>query len=142
MQVPRRLDHAAIYCSDIDRSVEWYARVLGLELAYQGQVGAFFDVGDTIFGLRQAHKRFEGLSEQHLAFAVGDLTAARQQIFRHDVRLLEEGVITEGYIVGQRFFDIAGPDGEDIEFVERSQITINPLTLHSEGTADALAQRG
>jgi hypothetical protein len=76
----------------------------------------------------------EGLAEQHLAFAVSDLAAARKQVFTHDdVTLLEEGVITEGYIVGQHFFDIAGPDGEDIEFVERQSIDINPRALHPDG---------
>jgi catechol 2,3-dioxygenase-like lactoylglutathione lyase family enzyme len=132
-QVPRRLDHAAIYCSDLDRSVEWYGRVLGLTLAYQGPVGAFFDVGDTILGLRQSHTRHDALSEQHLAFAVDDLDAAYAAITAHDVRILEQGVITEGYIVGQHFFDVAGPDGEDIEFVQRANISINPSTLHPEG---------
>jgi catechol 2,3-dioxygenase-like lactoylglutathione lyase family enzyme len=129
-QVPRRLDHAAIYCSDLERSIEWYGRVLGLELAYSGPVGAFFDVGDTILGLRQARLRLEGLSEQHLAFAVDDLDAAFARVTAHEVRILEQGVITQGYIVGQHFFDIAGPDGEDIEFVERANIQINEATLH------------
>ncbi|HLX77922.1 MAG TPA: VOC family protein [Acidimicrobiales bacterium] len=133
-QVPRRLDHAAIYCSDLERSIEWYGRVLGLELAYVGPIGAFFDVGDTILGLRQARIRLEGLSEQHLAFAVDDLEAAFEKVSVHDVRVLERGVITEGYIKGQTFFDIAGPDGEDIEFVQRANITINDSTLHPEAT--------
>jgi hypothetical protein len=35
--------------------------------------------------------------------------------------------------VGQHFFDVAGPDGEDIEFVQRANISINPSTLHPEG---------
>jgi len=132
-QVPRRLDHAAIYCSDIDRSIEWYSRVLGLTLAYQGPIGAFFDVGDTILGLRQARKRLEGLSEQHLAFAVDDVEATYAQVTAHEVTILEKGVITQGYIVGQRFFDVAGLDGEDIEFVQRANIAINPATLHPGG---------
>lgn len=131
-RVPRRLDHAAIYCSDIERSIEWYGRVLGLEVAYVGPIGAFFDVGDTILGLRQAKVRLEGLSEQHLAFAVDDLDAAFAKVMEHDVKVLERGVITEGYILGQHFFDIAGPDGEDIEFVQRPNIVINPSTLHPE----------
>jgi catechol 2,3-dioxygenase-like lactoylglutathione lyase family enzyme len=131
-RVPRRLDHAAIYCSDLDASIEWYGRVLGLELAYVGPIGAFFDVGDTILGLRQAKIRLDGLSEQHLAFAVDDLEAAFERITSHDVRVLEKGVITQGYILGQHFFDIAGPDGEDIEFVERPNIQINEATLHAE----------
>jgi catechol 2,3-dioxygenase-like lactoylglutathione lyase family enzyme len=120
-QVPRRLDHAAIYCSDIDASIDWYARVLGLTLAYKGDVGAFFDVGDTILGLRQSHERSDALHEQHLAFAVDDLEVAYEQIMTHDVRVLEKGVITEGYVLGQHYFDIAGPDGEDIEFVQRAR---------------------
>jgi catechol 2,3-dioxygenase-like lactoylglutathione lyase family enzyme len=120
-QVPRRLDHAAIYCSDLDASIEWYARVLGVTLAYNGPVGAFFDVGDTILGLRQAHERLDSLKEQHLAFAVDDLEAAFALITAHSVHVLEKGVITEGYVVGQRYFDIEGPDGEDIEFVERAR---------------------
>jgi catechol 2,3-dioxygenase-like lactoylglutathione lyase family enzyme len=129
-RVPRRLDHAAIYCSDLERSIEWYGRILELELAYVGPVGAFFDVGDTILGLRQAKIRLDGLSEQHLAFAVDDLDATFERISAHDVHVLERGVIIEGYIVGQRFFDIAGPDGEDIEFVQRANIQINEATLH------------
>ena len=130
--VPRRLDHAAIYCSDLERSIEWYGRVLGLELAYSGPVGAFFDVGDTILGLRQSHTRSDALSEQHLAFAVDDLDAAFEQLSAHGVEVLERGVITEGYLPGQHFFDIAGPDGEDIEFVQRPNIKINASTLHPE----------
>jgi catechol 2,3-dioxygenase-like lactoylglutathione lyase family enzyme len=132
-QVPRRLDHAAIYCSDLSASIDWYSRVLGLTLAYEGPVGAFFDVGDTILGLRQARLRVDGLSEQHLAFAVDDLDEAFRRVTAHAVTVLERGTITQGYIVGQQFFDVAGPDGEDIEFVQRSNIAVNTRTLHPEG---------
>jgi catechol 2,3-dioxygenase-like lactoylglutathione lyase family enzyme len=131
-QVPRRLDHAAIYCSDLTASIEWYGRVLGLTLAYVGPVGAFFDVGDTILGLRQATLRLDGLSEQHLAFAVDDLEEAYGRVTAHDVTVLERGTITEGYIVGQRYFDVAGPDGEDIELVQRANIVVNARTLHPD----------
>jgi catechol 2,3-dioxygenase-like lactoylglutathione lyase family enzyme len=127
--IPERLDHAAIYCSDIESSIAWYSRVLGLPVAYTGAVGAFFDVGDTIFGLRQSAGSAD-LAQQHLCFAVSDIEAAFAAISERDVKILDKGTITSGYIVGQQYFDIAGPDGEDIEFVQRSNIVINLNTLH------------
>src|SRR6266542_1823592 len=52
----RRIDHTAVYVSDLDKSIEWYETVFGLSHAYRGDTGggepgAFFDVGDTILAM-------------------------------------------------------------------------------------------
>jgi len=136
----RRIDHTAIYVSDLDRSVGWYSRTFGLTCAYQGDTGggvqgAFFDVGDTILAVLQSESPTHDLSEQHFAFAVDEVDAAyadlRSRGYTFELDPLD---LPEGYIAGQRYCDLLDPDGVRVELVQRRNISINPFTLHPEAT--------
>ena len=134
----RRIDHTAVYVTDLDQSIAWYEAVVGLNHAYKGDTGggepgAFFDVGDTILAMLLSHDPTRDLAEQHFAFAVDDADAAYADLLARGYEPVAPPVdLPEGYIAGQRYFDIHDPDGVRIEFVQRKNIAINPHTLHPE----------
>src|ERR1700731_2603359 len=108
----RRIDHTAVYVSDLDRSIEWYERVFGLSHAYKGDTGggepgAFFDVGDTILAMLVTHDPSRVLAEQHFAFAVDSADDAFADLVARGLVPVAPPVdLPSGYIAGQRYFDI------------------------------------
>ncbi len=134
--IVRRIDHTAVYVSDLERSIDWYSRAFGLTCAYSGDtgggvLGAFFDVGDTILALLLATNPTRDLSEQHFAFAVDSVDAAYADLRARGYSFALDPIdLPEGYIAGQRYCDILDPDGVRVELVQRANVTINPHTLH------------
>lgn len=107
--------------SDIERSIEWYERVLGLHLADRRQVGqtllAFLETGNTQIELIQRSGSFpaEGVVN-HVAFQVDDLTATIEAIRAAGVEL-DASTVRPIWGGGQiLFFD--GPDGEVLELFQ------------------------
>jgi glyoxylase I family protein len=123
-----RIHHAAIICSDYERSKSFYTQVLGLRTVAEhfraarnswkldlalpdgSQVELFsFDGAPP----RPSYPEAQGL--RHLAFAVADVAACK-------LRLESLGVITEPVRVdeytGRRFVFFADPDGLPLELYE------------------------
>ena len=123
-----RIHHAAIICSDYERSKRFYTEVLGLRIVAEHfraarnswKLDLALPDGSQVelFSFPQAPPRPsypEAQGLRHLAFAVTDVAACQQ-------RLAAMGVATEDIRVdeytGQRFVFFADPDGLPLELYE------------------------
>ncbi len=123
-----RVHHAAIICSDYERSRRFYTETLGLSIVAEHFRAARnswkLDLGlpdgsqVELFSFPQAPPRPsypEAQGLRHLAFAVADVAACK-------LRLESLGVATEDIRVdeytGQRFVFFADPDGLPLELYE------------------------
>jgi glyoxylase I family protein len=126
-----RIHHAAIICSDYERSRRFYTEVLGLAIVDEHfraarnswKLDLALPDGSQIelFSFPQAPPRPsypEAQGLRHLAFAVADVAACQQ-------RLAAMGVATEDIRVdeytGQRFVFFADPDGLPLELYETAK---------------------
>ena len=124
----RAIHHAAIICSDYDRSKAFYTQVLGLRVLDEnyraarqswkldlalpdgGQIELFSFPGAPA---RPTTPEAQGL--RHLAFATGDLDAACARLEGHGV--VVEPVRVDEY-TGCRFTFFPDPDGLPLELYE------------------------
>ena len=123
-----RIHHAAIICSDYERSRRFYTEVLGLAIVAEHfraarnswKLDLALPDGSQVelFSFPQAPPRPsypEAQGLRHLAFAVADVAACQQ-------RLAAMGVVTEDIRVdeytGRRFVFFADPDGLPLELYE------------------------
>ena len=119
------LEHVNFTVADLDRSIDFYCRLLGLRLRWHraaGESTAAAHVGDdrhylAMFQARPDASRpptdYESVGLNHFGFVVDDLDRARS-------RLQELGIIPHSeadYEPGRRlyFYD---PDGIEVELVE------------------------
>ena len=127
----RAIHHAAIICSDYERSKAFYTQVLGLRVIAEnyraarqswkldlalpdgGQVELFSFPGAPA---RPSRPEAQGL--RHLAFAVEDLDAACARLQHHGVTV--EPVRVDEY-TGARFTFFPDPDGLPLELYETAQ---------------------
>lgn len=116
MQVQQYL-HAAILVSDLERAEQFYGRVLGLERCDRDLKfpGIWYQVGDKQVHLMQSNAFSAPLSDEqkwgrnaHLAFAVADLAAAKQE-------LLQCGCEVQMSASGRAALFTRDPDGNVIE---------------------------
>jgi glyoxylase I family protein len=110
----RGLQHVSVRIGDLDRSREFYERLLGLGQAARpdlGFPGAWYEAGDCQIHLIGGGKMMEGIdpTDPHLALEVESLDEVRRQL---DAR-------------GVKYFDFGGPqlwlhdpDGNVIELCE------------------------
>jgi glyoxylase I family protein len=122
------IHHAAIICSDYDRSRHFYSQVLGLPIVAEhwraerqswkldlalpdGSQIELFSFPDP--PPRRSRPEAQGL--RHLAFAVLDVEQCRRE-------LLAQGVVTEevrmDQYTGRRFMFFTDPDGLPLELYE------------------------
>jgi glyoxylase I family protein len=126
-----RLHHAAIICSDYERSRRFYVDVLGLRVVaenYRVERGSYkLDLGLPDGGqvelfsfpappARSSYPEACGL--RHLAFAVNDVTQARHALQAKGVEMQE--LRTDEY-TGRRFVFLSDPDGLPLELYEVPQ---------------------
>lgn len=126
---PPKLIHAMIRVLDLDRSLQFYERSLGLHEVHRLEFPDF-----TLVYLRNDASEFEleltwnrghaapyelGDGYGHLAVSVADLTAARAEMETAGIAVgpIRE-LIRDGTALA-RFFFIADPDGYRIEVLER-----------------------
>ena len=123
-----RIHHAAIICSDYERSKRFYTEVLGLSIVAEhfrtarnswkldlglpdGSQVELFSFPDA--PARPSYPEAQGL--RHLAFAVSDVAASKQRLESRGV--VTEDIRTDEY-TGQRFVFFADPDGLPLELYE------------------------
>jgi catechol 2,3-dioxygenase-like lactoylglutathione lyase family enzyme len=116
-----RLDHVALTVSDVDRSIEWYRDVLGLEHEHEAEWGrnpAFLTTGSTGLALFPAKGSNpppaghpDGLAMWHVAFRADkrSFEAAREDL---DARAIEYRFSDHGLAHSIYFND---PDGHLVE---------------------------
>ncbi len=100
-----KVDHIGIAVSDLDKALEFYTKVLGLELdgievvEDQRVKVAFLPLGDTEIELLEStepegpiakfiEKKGEGI--QHIAFKVEDINEALEEMRKKGIRLIDE----------------------------------------------------
>ncbi|HLI58695.1 MAG TPA: VOC family protein [Solirubrobacteraceae bacterium] len=139
--------HVGITVSDIDRALDFYHGILGLELASEpselfaqeslgpavGVPGAalrcvLLRLGDGLLELLQyarpaspvdAPLPQNALGAQHVAFAVDDAKARKRELETRGVRFLSDvNVIDEGPLAGWRWVYFTDLDGNALELVE------------------------
>lgn len=123
-----RIHHAAIICSDYERSKRFYTEVLGLSIVAEhfrtarnswkldlglpdGSQVELFSFPDA--PARPSYPEAQGL--RHLAFAVSDVAASKQRL--ESLGVTTEDIRTDEY-TGQRFVFFADPDGLPLELYE------------------------
>jgi len=119
------LEHVNLTVSDLDRSIDFYCRLLGLRVRWRRDAGrdrAAAHVGDdrhylALFqgdpGSPRAGLDYDRVGLNHFGFVVDDLDAARD-------RLGELGIAVHGeadYEPGRRLYFL-DPDGIEVELVE------------------------
>lgn len=115
------IDHVAVHCSDLERSVRFYADAFGFEtLSRHDRPGggiAYLRLGQTVLELTQ--KEREPMSGMHFAIETDDMDAALAQLAGKGVAVLQPvrplNARRPGEPATTRRVVFAGPDGEMIE---------------------------
>ena len=123
------IHHIAIICSDYQRSLDFYTKVLGLEViaehyrearqSYKADLALNGQYVVELFSFPSPPPRLsypEAAGLRHLAFEVDDIYEAAAELKRMGVD--HEAVRTDEY-TGKRFFFMQDPDGLPIELYER-----------------------
>lgn len=128
----KTVDHFAIQVSDLDASIEFYVRVLGLELMFrekndaQHEAFAFLELeGCNLELLQELDENNEPVLMQphetkppycpHLALATDNLDDVMEKLERRKVSLLKGPLEIPGRV---RWLYLKDPDGNVIEFVQ------------------------
>jgi glyoxylase I family protein len=119
------IGHVAVTVTDLDRSREWYTKLLGVEPVLDEDAGAFYHVvyplGGTLLGLHTLEgtpsgDRFDErrVGLDHVSFGVGsrsDLEAWEQRL--NELGIANGGIVDAPYGSGVSFRD---PDNIALEF--------------------------
>jgi len=110
-------NHVAITVADVDRSIDFYSRVLGLESLPRPAFnfpGAWFRLGESqelhLIGPR-AEKAFVGSRGNHFALLVDDIDAWEAQLTRKGAQFVPKKLRPDG---AYQIF-VEDPDGHFIE---------------------------
>jgi catechol 2,3-dioxygenase-like lactoylglutathione lyase family enzyme len=115
-----KIDHIAVHCSDLERSVDFYRDTFGFELINRherpgGGIG-YLQLGGTVLELTQ--KTEETYAGYHFAIWADDMDAAVSHLAKKGVTAISEPRPTNAKLPDEgdtRRAVYAGPDGEMIE---------------------------
>lgn len=125
----KRIDHAAVVVSDMDRAFEFYSGVLGLDVILDGrdsggQKKSFLGTNkQVLIALTEDENRVKGSAVHtegvnHIAFLVGDLKKSSLLLKEKGVSFIEEKKDKNGKITAYHFLD---PDGLELEICTASE---------------------
>ncbi|MEW9052599.1 MAG: VOC family protein [Neobacillus sp.] len=125
----KKIDHVGVMVKDIDSAIKFYQDVVGMELKNKFQHTdealtlaflGFNGSDETELELIQGYN--DSLPEEgkvhHFAVTVDDVEAEFERIKGLNVQLIDQEITTlpNGY----RYFFVHGPEGEWVEFFQRS----------------------
>ena len=130
----RGIDHVAIVVSDMDRSIEFYSRVLGLTLIQDGRKEGgkkktFLGTKSrTLVALAEDKNRSKEMGEyaegvSHVAFLVDEVEKAAEALRKKGVEFIEEKVDKGGKSRAYHFLD---PDGLELEIYGETSESVPP----------------
>jgi lactoylglutathione lyase len=111
-----RYVHTCYRVLDLDRSIDFYANKLGLDLVRKSPVGS--DATNAFFAVPGDPEPRLELTLNHVAFAVEDLDALSDKLEEAGGVDFESKPHAMGGS-GTRLFFVKDPDGYRIEFIER-----------------------
>jgi lactoylglutathione lyase len=117
------IDHIAVIVADMDRSLEFYTSILGMEIIKDGRPEgglkkSFIGIGKkALLALTEDKNRSRiptGIVEgvNHIAFFVDDIDKAGDALKKKGINIIEEKVDKEGRTTAYHFLD---PDGLELE---------------------------
>ena len=123
------LEHVNMTVSDLNRSIDFYSKLLGLKVRWQGKTSdgsSAAHVGDDRCYLALFQATAEGKPSNdystpglnHFGFVVDDLDAARDRVAELGAEVHAE----MDYDPGRRVY-IFDPDGIEVELVEYAKVT-------------------
>lgn len=127
----QKLEHVGVVVKSIDRSAEFYEKVLGMELKEIRQPNPHTRLGFLAFPgsknqiielVEREHSKLPNeRAVQHIAFTVDDIEEEVARLAQLGVTFMNEKVITLGD--GTRFIFFKGPDGEHFELYQPAMMT-------------------
>lgn len=121
----RKMDHIGLAVTDIEASCAWYRDILGFQV-----IGSFVTGGDQVYFLKNGETVYEMYPENlppmlqgkidHIAYASQDIEADFAYCKAAGYTITTNGIegIPEFWEKGCRYFKIASPTGEQVEFCQ------------------------
>ena len=121
----RKLDHIGLAVNDVEASCAWYRDILGFEVIGDFVTGGtqayFLKSGDTVYEMYQEDLplALQGKID-HIAYVSQDIEADYAFCKEQGYTITTDGVegIPEFWANGCRYFKIASPTGEQVEFCQ------------------------
>lgn len=112
------IDSAVFYSSDINRVVDFYKNMVGLELEYQQSdtYVSFLFANGVRLGIKRAVEEREIPGAQTVFIVTDDIEVLYTKLQKENAEIIKELQHTEGF--GQNF-SILDPDKNKVQFVKR-----------------------
>lgn len=124
----KKCDHIGLAVNDIEAATEWYKNVLGFELigdflSNHGSPCRFLKNNDIVYEITQPSKGIRPGAEgkiDHFAYQSDDIEKDYEFCKEQGYNIITNGVesIPTFWDNGCKFFKIASPTGEEIEFCQ------------------------
>ncbi len=124
----RKMDHIGLATNDVEADAKWYMDILGFRI-----LGKFNNQGDTVYFLNNGDVTYEMYSANpplpealsgkidHISFVSYDIEADYKYCREHGYKITTDGIeqIDAFWEKGIKYFKIASPTGEELEFCQK-----------------------